>query len=89
MGCDNDAIDEMEVTLREDFGMRGHREDLVKRLDHILGQLGRGLDYLAQHSPKVNAELIPLAKRDYRRLKGKLLEADRETVKTLTRAPPG
>jgi hypothetical protein len=42
----------MLVSIREDFGgigMGHHRDDLIKRLDHVLGQLDRGLDYLEQH----------------------------------------
>ena len=84
-----DGLEEMMILTEEEFGgigrMWGHREDLIKRLDHILGQLDRGSDYLARHNVWLDDILIDLAKRDYQRLKGVLVEMDR---KTLTRAFP-
>jgi hypothetical protein len=47
------GLDEMQASIREDFGgigMGHHREDLIKRLDHVLGQLDLGLEYFKQHS---------------------------------------
>ena len=51
-----DGLNEMEIAIREEFGgiwVRGHREDLVKRLDYVLGRLGFGLGYLEQYNPQL------------------------------------
>ena len=49
----------MEVSIREDFcgtGMGQHREDLAQWLDHILGELDRGLGYFKQHTTAFDSE---------------------------------
>jgi len=82
---------EMWDLIREDFGgieMGHHREDLVKRLDHVLGQLDQGLGYLKHHGPNVNKDMIHWAGADYRELKRMLLEVDEEATNILTRMPP-
>jgi len=79
---------EMSRSIREDLGgigMGPHREVLIKRLDHILGQLDRGLRHLKQQNTTLDEENIVTAKRQYRRLKEVLLEVDRGVLKILTR----
>ena len=74
-----DGLDEMEITIREEFngiGMRGHREDLLKRLDYVLERLGLGLGYLEQHNPQVKQYRIKAAQGQYGKLKGVLLDVD-------------
>ena len=75
-----DGVSEMCTSIRSDFsgiGMRDHRKDLIKRLDHILGQLDRGLGYLRQHKPWMNEWSFQQAREQYRMLRGVLLEVDR------------
>ncbi|KAF9780471.1 hypothetical protein BJ322DRAFT_1112471 [Thelephora terrestris] len=47
-----DSLDMMKITIREDFSgtrMRRHREDLVQRLDHVLGELRREPGHFNRH----------------------------------------
>ena len=80
---------EMETSIREDFygiGMYRHREDLIRRLDHVLGQLDRGSEYLKQHKPWIDDYHILTGKGEYGRLREVLLEVEREAMNTLIRA---
>jgi hypothetical protein len=80
----------MQGSIREDFGgigMGRHREDLIKRLDHILGRLDQGLEYLKQEKPSIDEDEVRLATEQYGRLKEVLLEVDREAMRTLARTP--
>jgi hypothetical protein len=82
---------EMEIVIREEFDgmvMWRDREDLIERLDHVLGQLDRGLDYFKRHNPKIGEDHIARAKRQYGRLKDVLVTVDEEVMKTLSRTPP-
>lgn len=84
----DDGLYEMESSIKEEFGGIGmwrHREDLTKRLDHVLRQLDRGTDYLAQHNPELDDESIQKAKGQYRKLERVLADVERETMYTLTR----
>jgi len=84
------GVAEMHTLIREDLGgigMGRHREVLIKRLDHILGELGRGRWYLNQHNPEVNVHHIPTTREQYGELKGSLLEVDRKALEVLTRTP--
>jgi len=79
---------EMCTAIREDFGgigMRCHREVLVKRLNHVLGQLDWGSRYLKQQNPSLGERHIPAAREQYRKLKEVLLEVDKEASEILTR----
>ena len=80
---------EMETSIREDFGGIGmchHREDLIRRLDHVLGRLGRGSEYLKRHKPWIDEYHILTGKGEYGRLREVLLEVEREAMNTLIRA---
>jgi hypothetical protein len=75
------GLAEMEIVIREKLcgiAMRRHREDLVERLDHVLGQLDRGLEYFKQHNPRIGEEQIARAREQYGELKGVLMEVDSE-----------
>ena len=82
----SDAVSEMCALIRLDFsgiGMRDHRKDLIKRLDHVLGQLDRGLGYLRQHKPWMDELFLQQAKEHYGMIRGVLLEVDRRRCKSL------
>ena len=73
------GLEEMQISIQEDFsgiGMGCHREDLIKRLDHILEQLNR-------------SGVTQLPKEQYGELRKLLLEVDREAANTLSRTSPG
>jgi hypothetical protein len=85
------GLDEMEIVIREEFDgilMWRHREDLIERLDHVLGQLDQDLDYFKQYNQKIGEDQIARAKEQYGRLKEVLVEVDEVAMKTLSRAPP-
>ena len=75
------GFEEMKISIREDFGgveLRHHREDLIQRLDGILGQLDRGYRYIAQYKPGVTLYHLQRTKVHYRTLKEVLLEVESE-----------
>ena len=83
---------EMIFSIREDFGGIGmwrHREVLIERLDHVLGELDKGSEYLEQQNMSLDERHIPIAKRQYGGLRDELLEVDREAfeILDLTRTP--
>jgi hypothetical protein len=68
---------EMQISIREDFGgigMRHHRADLLQRLDHVIGRLDRGLEYLKQQNPGFNEAYLQGTKHQYQYLREILLE---------------
>ena len=74
----NSDFFQMEDIIKEEFGgiaMRHHREDLINRLGRVLGELDRGLEYLKQHSSRINKGDIQYGKQVYGQLK-KLLEEE-------------
>ena len=82
------GLAEMWVSILEDFsgvGMGRHREELIVRLDHILEQLDRGLEYLGQHKPGVDEDYVQMAKEQYEGLRKVLLEVEEEAANTLAR----
>ena len=82
---------EMAATLREVFGEIGfwrHREDLLHHLDHILGELGRGFDYLHRHNPSLRGDDVMQMRLQYGRLRRTLLDVHGEAMVTLTRESP-
>ena len=85
------GLDEMEVAISKDFGGIGmwcHREDLIERLDYVLGQLERGSEFLHQRNASVGGEHVRRGKEHYGRLKERLLEVDGKSTETLTRKSP-
>ena len=80
----------MQVSLQEDFsgiGMGHHRVDLIKRLDHILERLERGLGYLKQYNPGFEEHHLLGMKSTYQKLRETLLgaDADAERMQMRTR----
>ena len=87
-----DGFVEMEISIREDFGGIGmwcHRDDLIKHLDHVQGELDQGLEYLEQDNPWIDEGDIQQRKHQYSHLKNTLLEVDKRAMETLIRMPPG
>ena len=82
-----DGLGEMKEIIREEFcgiAMLRDREDLTERLDHVLRQLNRGVEYLQQHNPQIREDHITLPKFQYEQLKETLAKKDREAMKTLS-----
>ena len=68
----DEGFNDICASIREDFcgiEMDRHRADLTQRLDHILGQLDRGLEYLKQHSPGLGERDIQVMTQQYGKLK--------------------
>ena len=83
----DDGFTEMRASIREDFGGVGmwcHRDDLIKHLDRIQGQLDQGLEYFEHHNPRINEDEIQLRKGQYRHLRKVVLEVDKRAMETLT-----
>jgi hypothetical protein len=71
------GLDEMEIAIREDLDgieMGSHRQDLIKRLDHILEKL----ESFELHNPQKHQNRVQLRKKQYGKLKDVLLEVDGE-----------
>ena len=69
---------EMQISILEDFrgiGMEHHRADLLKRLDHVIRQLDRGL-YFKRLDPAFNEDYLQRTKHQYQYLREILLEAN-------------
>ena len=74
---------EMCASIQKYFcgiGMGHHRADLIQRLDHVLGQLDRGLEYLKQHNPDLDEDSLQEMERQYSRLREILLEVNIGTI---------
>ena len=86
------ALIEVRTSIREDFngiGMGHHREDLRKRLDHVLEQLAQEPGYLGGHHSDLYVlnKDIEIARDQCRMFKQVLLEVDRGAMKILTSTP--
>ena len=84
---DSSALNEMCTSIREDFGgieMGRHRAELIQQLDHVLGQLDRGLGRLKQHNPELGQYDLWKMKRRYRKLREVLLEVERRAPFSIT-----
>jgi len=78
-------LPEMCTSIWEAFSgvwMGHHQNDLLQKLDHILGQLDLGLDYLQQHKPGLSVDDVQLMKEQYGRLREVLLEIGQEDQQT-------
>ena len=85
-----DGLSAMCTSMREDFGGIGmwrHRDILIKRLDHILGELGRGYIYFIRQDPYYRSTEVQRASEEYGELREVLLDVDRGALETLTRTP--
>jgi hypothetical protein len=85
------VISEMETSIKEDFcgvEMRGHREDLIGRLDHVLAQLDKRMGYLSQEKSGVGEDAIKQAKEQYQKLKEALVKAGMEATGIITGSSP-
>ena len=83
---DGAGFAEMQTLIMEDLGgigMQYHREDLIKRLDHILGEVDRGLDHLGQYDQWTGEPGVQKRKEQYGTLKEVLVELDNKTIKNL------
>ena len=79
----HDGHGEICTLIREDSGgvWMGHpRKDLLKHLDHILGQLNLGLDHLQQHKPSLKKSSIKQVKKQYVKLKQVVVEEDKKVA---------
>jgi len=79
----DEGFDNICDSIRDDFGrieMCSDCADLVERLDQVLGQLNRGLEYLRQDTPWLDEYGFQKRKRQYGELKAILLEEDRKNV---------
>ena len=84
----SDGFGEMCTLIRGSFGETGmghHQEDLIKRLDHVLGQLDWGL--LEEHRLSLGEGNIQMAKGQYEELRRVLLQVDREAMNDLACKP--
>ena len=78
-----DGFDNMRTSILVDFGgieMGHHRGDLIQRLGHVLKQLDRGPEYLAQHNPGFDEDDVRRRKDQYRKLREILLGANIEAI---------
>jgi len=83
---DHRGFDRMCASIREDLseaGMRNHRTELIQRLDHVLGELDRGLAHLMQQNPDLGKYDLWKMKRRYKKLRELLLEAEKRTSSTM------
>ena len=77
---------EVDNLIRGNFSgirMGYHRKKLLQHLDHVLGQLELGLEYLQQHDPHIREWGIQQRYGRYWRLREVLLEVDREAIELL------
>ena len=65
--------------------MGRHREELIERLNHVIGRLDRGFGHREMRKLGIN---VQITKKQYGELKAMLLEVDREAVDVLTRMSP-
>ena len=76
------GCDEVCTSIREDFsgiGMGHHRADLIRRLDQVLGQLDRGLEYLVEQGFYLNESSLGERMGEYQKLRETLMEIDSGT----------
>ena len=84
---DESGLDEMKNSIREDFGGMGRwddREELIGRLDWVLGRLSQGLDHLRARKPQLRKNDVQQAKSQYSSLKDTLLEGHEEAPRRMS-----
>ena len=80
---DNSTAEQMQISIREDFGgaqLERNRKELVERLDYVLGRLDLGVEHLRLTDPVIFGLQIFAARRDYVSLRETLLEIDGKEV---------
>ena len=86
-----DYVREIHTSIWKHYsgiGMWRHREIFIKRLDHVLGELGKKKEYRLQHNSVLASFLAQQEEiRPYKTLKEALVEVDREALEVLTRTP--
>ena len=83
---DDFGFAETQISIAEDLGGIGewrHREDLIKWLDYILGELDQGLGYFIQHGQLIWLNDLRKRKGQYRTLREVLLRTDQKATKNL------
>ena len=88
---DDENVLEMCTLIQEDLGgiwMERYRTDLLQHLDHVLGQLDLGSEYLRQHDPRINEGDVRRRKGQYLELKEMLMEVERGVIGELVRKSP-
>jgi len=84
---DNHGYNRMCASIRQDFAgieVRPHRAELTQRLDVVLDELDRGLEYLRQQNPDIGKYDLWRMKRRYRKLREVLFEVGRRTSSPMT-----
>ena len=90
-GFPTSGIDEMLISIREDFGgigMWGYRGDLIRHLEHVQGQLDLGLEHFKYYKPETDEDRVQRRKERYGHLRDELLEVDKRAMEILTRTFP-
>ena len=76
-----------QTSIVEDFvgiSMQPHRTDLIKRLDHVIKRLNRGLDHFQRFEWWIKEGEIQGRKRQYETLRKVLLKVDKRATRILT-----
>ena len=84
---DHRSFAKMRASIQDDLGgigMDDYRTELIQRLDHVLGQLDLGLEYLKQHNPELGKYDLWKMKRRYRKLKELLVDVERRASSSMT-----
>ena len=80
------VVFETRVSILGGFGgieTQHHREDLIKKLDHVLGELDRGLDHLGRFESSLEERHVQERKEEYQALREVLLEVDQKATRIL------
>ena len=88
---DDESLAEMCTLIQKDLGgiqMGHHRMDLLRHLDHVVGQLDLGSKYLQNHDPRINEGDIRRRKGQYVELKEVLAQVERGATDELIRESP-
>ena len=77
-----EGLDEVCASIRyfRRVEMSHHRTELVQRLDHVLGQLDRGLEHLREQDPRLGRFDLWWRKGQYKKLKENLLPVESREI---------